>query len=121
MADLAGDTIKNLLQDIIREATTSMRTELRELFSQETASLRTELKDMIQTELKDMRADIIDLKSDVKVIKTVQGQHGIMLRTTQTDMNSLKTGYHKQSGELTRLSGLFEDFEHYFQAASELS
>lgn len=90
MADLAGDTIKNLLTSIIHEATA------------------------------DMRAEISEIRSDVKVIKTVQGQHGVMLRTTQSDVNSLKTGYRKQARELTRLGGLFEDFEHRFQAASEL-
>jgi archaellum component FlaC len=69
----------------------------------------------------DKKLDRLDgIEADLKLMKHVQGNQSIQLGTIQSDVNGLKTGYRNQVKEVTRLGGLFEDFEHKFAAAAEL-
>ncbi|HTB48786.1 MAG TPA: hypothetical protein VK712_01755 [Verrucomicrobiae bacterium] len=62
-----------------------------------------------------------DIRADVKIIKRVQGQQGMMLRATQTDVNHLKTSYRQQAEGMTKLGVLLEDLEHRFMGTTELN
>ncbi|HEY5442466.1 MAG TPA: hypothetical protein VIJ68_02930 [Candidatus Saccharimonadales bacterium] len=101
MADLADKTTQKLLRTIVREETADIRqgfANLRKIIQEETA----------------------DIRADVKTIKAVQGQHGIVLRAMRTDVTGLKTAYRNQAKEVHKLGVLFEDLDYRFQAASEL-
>ncbi|GEM_PF-6877905 len=67
-----------------------------------------------------VRQETADIRTDVKTIKHVLGQQGIVLRATQTDVSQLKTSYRQQAEGVTRLGVLLEDLEHRFLGTTEL-
>ena len=126
MVDTTDDSIQQSLRTIVREETaeiksdlhfvheemTILRNDMRAIVREETASLRNDMRAIVHEETADMREDIATLKQ-------VQGQQGIVLRTIQLDVGSLKTSYRKQASETRKLGILFEDFEDRFQTSSE--
>jgi hypothetical protein len=116
MADLADTETQEVLRTIVRETINSDGGILKDIQERFT-NLENGLDDRIR---KIIREETDDMRTDLKTIKLVQGQQSIMLRTTQTSLTSLKGSYRKQVKEVNRLGGLFEDFEHRFEAAAEL-
>jgi|SRR5665213_250615 len=125
MADITDDSIQQSLRTMVLEQTdiksdlrsvheevASIRNDMRTIIREETASIRNDMRAIVQEETADMRDDIATLKQ-------VQGQQGIVLRTIQLDVGSLKTSYRKQASETRKLGILFEDLEDRFQASSE--
>lgn len=97
MADLADTETQELLRTIVRE-TANLDEKVRKIIREETAGIR----------------------DDVKIIKEVQGQQGITLRTMQSDLGGLKNSFRAQTREMHKLGVLFEDLDHRFQAVAEL-
>src|SRR5665213_1314488 len=112
MAGITDDSIQQSLRMIVREETAEIKSDLH-FVHEEMAILRHDMRTIVREETADMRDDIATLKQ-------VQGQQGIVLRTIQLDVGSLKTSYRKQASETRKLGILFEDLEDRFQASSEV-
>jgi hypothetical protein len=67
-----------------------------------------------------IREETADLQAEMKTIREVQGQQGIILRTMQSDLSGLKHSFRTQAQELQRAGMLLEDLDHRFQAGNEL-
>jgi hypothetical protein len=110
--DLSATETQKLLRTIVR-ATANLDGKIRKIVREETADIRNDLRKIV-------REETVDIRDDVKIIKEVQGQQGITLRTMQSDLGGLKNSFRAQTREMHKLGVLFEDLDHRFQAAAEL-
>ena len=62
-----------------------------------------------------------DMRSDVSVIKQVQGNQSLILRTMNSSLVNLKNSVRAQGKEVARIGILLEDLEYRFEAGGELA
>ncbi len=83
--------------------------------------VREEVDASVEYKTAGIRTDIADLKSDMNIVKEVQGSHGLLLRTMNASLTSLKNNVRAQSKEINRFGILLEDLEYRFEAGSEMA